>query len=191
MGSSQDTKAETHDRIVRIASRRFRERGLDGIGVAEVMKEAGLTVGGFYKHFDSRDELVAEAVSAAFGRWQLQVEQGEAEGRPFTLTKLVDSYLSERHRDDPGAGCAIGALSGEIARSSQKTRAATTVEIQRALELIAGLVAGRTTKARRAQAIVAYSALVGAISLSRVVADEELSKEILSTVRKALVEKSG
>ncbi len=153
MGSSQDTKAETHDRIVRIASKRFRERGIDGIGVAEVMKEAGLTVGGFYKHFDSRDELVAEAVGAAFGMWQSRVDQGEAEGRPFTLTKLVDSYLSEQHRDDPGAGCAIGALGGEIARSSKKTRTATTVEIQRAFELLAGLVAGRTNKARRAEAI--------------------------------------
>lgn len=191
MGTSQDGKAETHDRIVRIASKRFRERGLDGIGVAEVMKEAGLTVGGFYKHFDSRDDLVAEAVSAAFGYWQSRVAQGEAEGRPFTLPKLVDSYLSERHRDDPGAGCAIGALGGEIARSSKKTRAATTAEIERAIELLAGLVAGRTTKARRAEAILAYSALVGAISLARVVSDAELSDEILATVRKALAEKSA
>jgi TetR/AcrR family transcriptional repressor of nem operon len=191
MGSSRDSKAETHDRIVRIASKRFRERGIDGIGVAEVMKEAGLTVGGFYKHFDSRDDLVAEAVSAAFGAWQLRAQQGEAEGRPITLSQLVDPYLSEQHRDDPGAGCAIGALNGEIARSSKKTRAATTEEIQSAVELIAGLVAGRTAKSRRAEAIVAYSALVGAIGLARVVSDEALSKEILTTVRKALIEKSG
>jgi len=185
MGQSRDTKSATHDRIVSIASQRFRERGIDGIGVAEVMKEAGLTVGGFYKHFDSRDDLVAEAVAAAFGSWQAQADQAEAEGRAFTLAKLVDSYLSERHRDSPGAGCAIGALGGEIARSSEKTRELTTAEIQRAIEFLGERVAGRTTKARRAEAIVLYSALVGAISLARIVSDEELSKEILSTVRKA------
>ena len=73
MGHSQADKAQTHERIVAIASRRFRERGLEGIGVADVMKEAGLTVGGFYKHFDSREALVVEALAASFGTWQGQI----------------------------------------------------------------------------------------------------------------------
>src|ERR1700692_4575266 len=99
MGYSRSDKAETHTRIVSLAARRFRELGLEGIGVADVMKEAGVTVGGFYKHFDSRDELVVEALAAAFqdlDRW---------EEHPDTLTKLLATYLSEEHRDAPGTGC--------------------------------------------------------------------------------------
>jgi TetR/AcrR family transcriptional repressor of nem operon len=98
MGYSKSDKAETHTRIVRVAAKRFRERGLDGIGVADVMKEAGVTVGGFYKHFDSRDELVVEALATAFqdlDRWEEHTD---------TLTKALGNYLSEEHRDAPGEG---------------------------------------------------------------------------------------
>ncbi len=88
MGYSRAQKEETHKRIVAIAAKRFREQGLAGFGIAELMKEAGLTVGGFYKHFDSRNELVAEAVSDAFGVWQRQKEAAESGGRPLWLSFL-------------------------------------------------------------------------------------------------------
>ena len=96
MGYSKSDKAETHTRIVKVAAKRFRELGLEGIGVADVMKEAGVTVGGFYKHFDSRDELVVEALATAFhdlDRWEEHTD---------TLTKALEGYLSEGHRDAPG-----------------------------------------------------------------------------------------
>src|SRR5277367_4179688 len=115
MRHSKDEKAKTHKRIVAIASKRFREEGLAGIGIADLMKEAGLTVGGFYKHFDSRDDLVAEAVGDAFGVWQRQKEAAESEGQPLTFAKLVDDYVSDVHRKNPGAGCVFSALAPELA----------------------------------------------------------------------------
>jgi len=91
-GYSKTQKEKTHKRIVAIASRRFREKGLAGFGIAEAMNEAGLTVGSFYTHFDSRDELLAEAVSDAFGVSQRQREAVESGGGQLSFTKLIDNY---------------------------------------------------------------------------------------------------
>src|SRR4051794_21647275 len=120
MGRSRVEKAATHARIVEITARRFRETGLDGIGVADLMKEAGLTVGGFYKHFASRDELVVEALLAAFK------DIDALESRTTSYAQLIGDYLSEAHRDAPGTGCAIGALLGDLARGSTAAKAAYT-----------------------------------------------------------------
>src|SRR6478672_6158944 len=98
MRHSRTEKAKTHERIVTVASKKFREEGLAGIGIADLMKEAGLTVGGFYKHFKSRDELVAEAVGSALGTWQRQVAAAASGGPPVTYGSLVSEYLSEIHR---------------------------------------------------------------------------------------------
>src|ERR1700726_254576 len=116
MGYSKNDKAETHTRIVNVAARRFRELGLDGIGVADVMKQAGVTAGGFYKHFKSRDELVVEALGKAFedlDAWEKFAE---------TLPHLLEKYLTESHRDNPGAGCAMGALLGDMSRASKSAK---------------------------------------------------------------------
>src|ERR1700752_412029 len=122
MRHSKAEKAKTHRRIVTIASKRFREKGLAGIGIADLMQEAGLTVGGFYKHFKSRDDLVAEAVGAALGSWKRRADAAASGGPPLTYEELVDDYLSEAHRDDLGTGCPVGALAGDIARSGKRTR---------------------------------------------------------------------
>ena len=182
MGYSKAQKGRTHKRIVAIASKRFREKGLARFGIAELMKEAGLTVGGFYKHFDSRDHLVAEAVSSAFGTWQRQLDAAESGGPPLSYEKLIDEYLHEAHRDNPGTGCAISALAGEIARSDKRTRALASEEIRNNLKLIAGLLPCKDKRVARSNAIITYSALVGAMSLARAVSDEALSREILKTV---------
>ena len=116
MGYSKAQKTRTHKRIVSIASKRFREKGLAGFGIAELMEEAGLTVGGFYKHFGSRDDLVAEAVNSAFGGWQRRLDAAKSGARSVSLAKLIDEYLNEMHRDNPGSGCAFSALAPEIAR---------------------------------------------------------------------------
>ena len=182
MGYSKAQKKNTHKRIVAIASRRFREKGLAGFGIAELMKEAGLTVGGFYKHFDSRNELVAEAVSAGFGGWQRQKEAAESGGQPLSFAKLIDDYLRDAHRRSPGAGCAFSALAPEIARSDKRTRALTSEQVRKDLELLVALLPGKDKRAARSRAILTFSALVGAMSLARAVSDEVLSHEILTTV---------
>src|SRR5438309_10414882 len=126
MGHSKAQKTRTHKRIVSIASKRFREKGLAGFGIAELMKEAGLTVGGFYKHFDSRDDLVAEAVSSAFGGWKPRVDVAKAGGASVSIAKLIAEYLNAAHRDDPGKGCAFSALAPEIASSEKRTGGITS-----------------------------------------------------------------
>src|SRR6266849_5094835 len=182
MGHSKAQKTRTHKRIVSIASKRFREKGLAGFGIAELMKEAGLTVGGFYKHFDSRDDLVAEAVSSAFGGWKRRVDVARAGGASVSIAKLIDDYLNAAHRDDPGTGCAFSALAPEIARSDKRTRAITSEQVRNDIQLIAALRPSRDKHTARSKAILTFSALVGAMSLARAVSDEALSREILETV---------
>jgi TetR/AcrR family transcriptional regulator, transcriptional repressor for nem operon len=186
MGHSRAEKAQTHKRIVAIAAKRFREKGLAGFGIAELMKEAGLTVGGFYKHFDSRDDLVAEAVSSAFGNWKRKVDAAASGGPAVTYEKLIGDYLKEAHRDNPGAGCAYSALAPEIARSDKETRAVTSEQVRNDIQLIAGLLPVEDKRTARSRAIVTFSALVGAMSLARAVSDEALSREILRTVEEHL-----
>src|SRR6201981_62406 len=134
MGHSKRDKQTTHERIVRVAARRFRERGLAGIGVADVMKEAGVTVGGFYKHFESRDELVVEALATAFK--DLDVWEEHTEGLP----QLLQNYLTEAHRDAPGTGCAMGALLGDMTRGSKSARALYTERVKRSLSFSSALL---------------------------------------------------
>ena len=172
MGYSKRNKAETHARIVSVAAKRFRELGLEGIGVADVMKEAGVTVGGFYKHFESRDELVIEALATAFqdlDRWEENTD---------TLAKLLENYLSEGHRDAPGTGCALGALLGDMSRTSRSAKAVYTARLKRSLASLTSLVPAGSSD-RRARAILMTSAMLGAINLSRAVSDPNLSREIL------------
>jgi TetR/AcrR family transcriptional repressor of nem operon len=186
MGHSKVEKAKTHRRIVEIASRRFREDGLAGVGIAELMKEAGLTVGGFYKHFDSRDDLVAEAVGSACGGLKRRVEAAASGGPAVSYAGLIDDYLNKAHRNNPGRGCAFGALAGDIARSDRRTRALASQQVRNYLQLIAGLLPGKGKRAARSKAILTFSALVGALALARAVSEEALSLEILKTVAEAL-----
>src|SRR5258705_10194003 len=182
MGHSRADKNKTHKRIVKIATRKFREEGLAKVGIAELMKEAGLTVGGFYKHFNSRDDLVAEAVSSALGTWKRQKDAAASGGAPVSYEKLIDEYLNEAHRDSPGTGCAFSALAPEIARSDKRTRALTSEQVRNDIQLIAALLPGKDRRNARSRAILTFSALVGAMSLARAVSDEALSREILKTV---------
>jgi TetR/AcrR family transcriptional repressor of nem operon len=186
MGYSRAEKAKTHKRIVSTASKKFREEGLAGVGIAELMKEAGLTVGGFYKHFDSRDDLVAEAVSSAFGGWQRRVDAAKSGGPPVSFAKLIDEYLNEAHRDNPGTGCAFSALAPELARSDKRTRALTSEQVRNDIQLIAGLVPAKDKRTARSRGILVFSALVGAMSLARAVTNDALSREILTTVAELL-----
>src|SRR5580698_10639747 len=181
MGYSKSDKAETHTRIVRVAAKRFRERGLEGIGVADVMKEAGVTVGGFYKHFGSRDELVVEALATAFKDLDVWEEHTE------NMAQLVQNYLTEAHRDALGTGCAMGALLGDITRGSKSARAIYTERVKRSLAFSIALLPASPRSDKRGRALLILSALLGAINLSRAVSDPDLSREILHGVREELL----
>jgi len=189
MGHSQAAKTETHAKIVKMAAKKLRERGIDGIGVAELMDGAGLTVGGFYKHFESREALVAEALHSIESVWKDEIESARKDGVSDAklYRELIERYLSEQHRDHPGKGCLFAALSADVARSAKPVREAATERFERGLSLLGGLYGD--DKEARAHAIFAFSAMVGAVSLSRMVNDEELSKELLSTVAEMLKKK--
>lgn len=179
MRQSREEKARTHDRIVEIASARIREQGVDAPGVAEIMQAAGLTHGGFYKHFDSRDELITEAADRAFASSERAVEE-LLDGAADPLAVFVDWYVSAEHRDDPAAGCPVVALGGDVGRGAHAVRDAYRGQVERYLATLERLLGDR------AQATVALSALVGSLTLARAVGDEPLSDEILRDVRAAL-----
>ena len=181
MGYSKSDKAETHTRIVKVAAKRFRELGLEGIGVADVMKEAGVTVGGFYKHFGSRDELVVEALAAAFKDLDVWEE------RTADMAHLLQNYLTEAHRDAPGTGCAMGALVGDMTRGSKSARALYTARVKRSLAFFSALLPSNRRSDKRRRGLLILSALLGAINLSRAVSDPNLSREILHGVREELI----
>ena len=165
--------AAKHERIVKEASRLFQERGFENVSVGEVMKTAGLTHGAFYAHFASKEELQAAAI--AYGQ---KVSLGRVQRSKDKKSKgsYADRYLSRWHRDNPGDGCTMAALSQEVARSPELKAA-----FERGLEDILSAKGGN-----RKQAIFQTAAMIGAIVLARAVQDPEFSDEILSSVRQKL-----
>jgi TetR/AcrR family transcriptional repressor of nem operon len=181
MGSSQADKAASHDRIVKAAAARIRRDGIDGMAVADLMREAGLTHGGFYRHFASRDDLVAEAVEAAMAHGSRRAEAAR-QGGPEALATAIDAYLSPLHRDKPETGCAVAALPTDVARGIPRARAAYTAQVRRYLDLFADLTPAGDADDR----YLILAALVGAIALARAVDDPGLSDEILDRVARTL-----
>jgi TetR/AcrR family transcriptional regulator, transcriptional repressor for nem operon len=188
MRYSREHKLETHARIVKKASVRLREKGAHGIGVADLMKDAGLTHGGFYAHFDSREALVIEAFADAMDRsterWRKIAEQTPPEKR---LATIVESYLTTIHRDDPGHGCAIPTLGADIARESPKTRKAFAAKLEQMIEMLTAQIPEIPRKAARKQAMVAIATMMGTLVLARVAGSGEFSEEILDAGRDAVL----
>ena len=178
--SRSASKLETHKRIVKVAAKGFRERGLAGISVADVMTESGGTVGGFYKHFESRDALVIEALSQAL------TDYDPARGGEASLSEFLAAYLSPEHRDSPGNGCATAALLGDLGRASEGVRDVVTDRFEVGLEAIQEHVIGERASDRRANALLLMSSMMGAVALSRAMSDPALSTEILRTTKKKL-----
>ena len=188
MRYSREHKLETHARIVKRASVRLREKGAHGIGVADLMKDAGLTHGGFYAHFDSREALVIEAFAHAMDRsterWR---KIGEATPPENRLAMIVDSYLTPVHRDDPGHGCAIPTLGAEIARESPKTRRAFAAKLEQMIDMMADQIPDVSRKAARKQAMSAIATMMGTLVMARVAGTGEFSEEILAAGREAVL----
>ena len=188
MRYSREHKLETHERIVKRASVRLREKGAHGIGVADLMKDAGLTHGGFYAHFDSREALVIEAFAHAMDRGTERWRKiGEATPPEKRLETIVDSYLTPLHRDDPGHGCAIPTLGAEIARESPKTRKAFAAKLDQMIEMMADQIPDVPRKAARKQAMAAIATMMGTLVMARVAGTGEFSDEILGAGREAVL----
>ena len=190
MGHSRADKAQSHDRIVQTAADRFRELGVDGISVADLMQCAGLTHGGFYRHFGSRDDLVAEAVGRALADGGA-VTDAVVAGPRSTIATLVDAYLSLAHRDNLATGCAVTALANDVARSNERTRTAYTAQVGRYVKLIARLIEHVPQKKRKSAAQAALATLVGAVAIARAVNDDKTSREILKSAADALKAQLG
>src|SRR5215467_8937903 len=170
---AEETAAK-HERIVKEASRLFRERGFENVSVGEVMKAAGLTHGAFYAHFASKEELQAAAV--AYGQ-KISLERVRRNKVMGNKGSYADRYLSPRHRDNPGDGCTMAALGQEVARSAPELKAA----FEQGLEEILSVEAGD-----RKNAIFRAAAMIGGVVLARAVQDPRLSDEILASVRQKL-----
>lgn len=177
MRVTREKAIENRERILASAARLFREKGFDGVGVDAIMEDAGLTHGGFYRHFRSKEDLAAEAVASGFA-----VNAAEQKACA-TFAELVATYLSPAHRDDPGGGCALAALGSDIARQGPKVRRCMTDHVRQSVERLAGR---RASAGRRQQALASLSGLVGALVLARAVDDPALSDEILAAARAVL-----
>src|SRR5476649_498006 len=177
---SREQVAEHRIRILAAAARLFRQRGFDDVTVAEVMKDAGLTHGAFYGHFPSKEALIAEAVGQALPPAPDQAKPRRA------AAEFADGYLSVKHRDNRANSCLFSSLGTEAARGSADLRHRMTEAVRRRIDHLGAEAEGDTADEKRRAAIVAWSAMVGAIMLARLVDDEKLSKEILSETRASL-----
>lgn len=182
MRYGKDHKQETHKRVVEAAARRFRKDGIESTGVVDLMADVGLTHGGFYAHFSSKETLVKEALAAASvaSRKLLhrQIDEARAEGRD-PLEVIVRTYLTAAHRDRPDRGCTVAALGAEIARHPRKTRDAFTENLQKTFEIIASTLPDSVTANRTEKAGAIFSTMIGAMQLSRAVSDSAMSQTLI------------
>ncbi len=181
--ATQARKEVTHERIVEVASRAIRRSGYDGTGVADIMKEAGLTHGGFYAHFASREALLAEAADRARAEalgWTAQVFEAAPEGRG--LQALMQAYLSDEHLNGVERGCAVSALGSEMHRQAPEVRHVATRHIRQLIDIVAGEIAKGSAeggdRGAHDEAMVRISAMVGTVVLARAVDDPALAKSL-------------
>jgi TetR/AcrR family transcriptional repressor of nem operon len=183
MRVSKQAAAENRRRILTAAARLFREHGIDGAGVDAITEAAGLTHGAFYSQFESKEAVVAEALRLIFDESrELWVRDSSGKDRTDALEKIIDRYLSRRHRDSLGAGCVVAALGSDIARQPKAIRDVFTKKLEEGLEILAPLLGAKSAARRSDDAIRLFSTLVGALILARAVDDEALSRRILQTV---------
>jgi TetR/AcrR family transcriptional regulator, transcriptional repressor for nem operon len=188
MRKSKQEAAATRQRIVKAAAAAFRKNGIAGTGLSDLMAAAGLTHGGFYRHFDSKDQIVAEACTAAVDSLVEQLAAAASGKSPQRgLKTIVEKYLSAAHRDEPASGCPLAALGSEMARGDERTRAAATQALLKLVGVIASQFANTRPDVARRRALVAAATMIGALTMSRIVTDSELSASILREAEKQLV----
>ncbi|HZV63604.1 MAG TPA: TetR/AcrR family transcriptional regulator [Telluria sp.] len=186
MKVSREQAAQNRERVVQTAATLFRERGYSGIGVADLMKGAGLTHGGFYGNFGSKEALMAEAVTYALDKALLKWDKLVRTQPDDPLEAITAAYLSTAHRDHPGQGCVMAALAPDVARLAPAVRSAMTDGVRQQLDKLAALMPPESADDKRQAALVTYASMVGALVLARAVNDEALSEELLGAVHAAL-----
>ncbi|WP_373376665.1 TetR/AcrR family transcriptional regulator [Cupriavidus nantongensis] len=194
--ASREQTDKNREAIEQASSRLFRERGLNGVSVAEVMADAGLTHGGFYGHFASKDALAAQACKRAFeestARWQRRLDRAGGDHKAM-LANLVEPYLTAAHCANPGVGCAAAALAVDVARepAGKPVRQAYAEGLRTMIDDMAQTVASADPKQRHDQALVRMALLVGALTLARATEGDPLSDEMLNAVRTHLLGNTG
>ena len=185
MGHSQADKARSHQRILEAAASQLKQNGLDGVSIADLMKSAKLTHGGFYGHFKSREDLVAQAIDKALRDGEAEAIRVGSINGPRTLKSFLTSYLNRAHRDNRRTGCAIAALAGDVARTDdRRTREIMSKHLVTAFENIDKCAGDGNADDL---GITIMCAVVGAITLSRIMTDANESDRILAAVRKTLL----
>jgi len=182
---TKEQKLRTRKRIVEVASRGLLRTGANGMSVVNLMKLAGLTHGGFYLHFESRDDLVIEAFALAMdrtvSRWKKLKEK-----EPVGIEGIIEWYLSESHRDGPAQGCALPSLGADIARWRPRAREVFSAKLEEMIDALAHGLSQESEKDRRRVAIGALATMLGSVVLARATADETLSDDILEAGRCAV-----
>jgi TetR/AcrR family transcriptional repressor of nem operon len=181
MRKSKEEAALTRKRIVTAAAEEFRKNGIVATGLNDLMNAAGLTHGGFYKHFESKDQLVTEACAEAVETMIESVANGAAGGTP-----VAETYLSTSHRDNPAAGCPLSAIGSELGRCDERTRTVATAGFLKLVAIMARQFGKAKPADARRKALAAVSTMIGAMTMSRMVTDPELSAEILREAKASL-----
>ncbi|HYF38037.1 MAG TPA: TetR/AcrR family transcriptional regulator [Gemmatimonadales bacterium] len=177
--SASSRKEATHERIVEVAARAIRRSGYNGTGVADIMKEAGLTHGGFYAHFDSREGMLAEAADRAGADTMAFLARVAADAPPErALESMLRAYLSKEHVESADSGCAVAALGSEMPRQAPKVRRAATRRIKEMIDLVARQSPDWGKPSAHERALVTLSTMVGALVLARAVDDPKLSGDL-------------
>ncbi len=179
MRVSRIQAAENRQTVINVASRLFRERGFDGIGLKDLMEGAGLTQGAFYKQFASKEDLAAQASKRALESAALRWSAATAAKPEDPLGAVIAFYLSTDHREEKMDGCPVVALGSDAARQGRDVKASFETGVKAYLELLSGLIAGTDGEEINGKAMVILSTMVGAMTLSRIVNDPDLAKAFL------------
>jgi TetR/AcrR family transcriptional repressor of nem operon len=188
MRYSPEHKAENHEKILSMATRSFREHGGDSSGIGTVMKKVGLTKGGFYRHFESKDDLFVEVIARAFdemGRGMLEVATSAPEGQ--ALRAIIEHYLSARHANSPGTGCVISALGPELARKPLSVRKRVEASLEAYRERLLPFVPGQTREEKLAKVQLLFSSMAGVLTMVRVTSSPQRREQMLTEARKFFV----
>ena len=184
MRYSPEHKAQNHENIVSEAARSFREHGGDSSGIGTVMKKVGLTKGGFYRHFKSKDDLFVEAVARAFdemGRSMMEVAKSAPEGQ--ALRSMIEYYLSTRHANSLGTGCVLSALAPEFARKSVGVRRRIEASLEAYRERLVPFIPGQTREDKLAKIRLLFSSMTGVLMMARVTTSSERREQLLTDAR--------
>jgi TetR/AcrR family transcriptional repressor of nem operon len=188
MRYSPEHKAENHEKILSVAARSFREHGGDSSGIGTVMKKVGLTKGGFYRHFESKDDLFVETVARAFdqmGTSMVEAAKSAPEGQ--ALRAIIEHYLSARHADSPGTGCVVAALGPEFARKPLSVRKRIETSLETYRERLLPFVPGQTREEKLAKFGVLFASMAGVLTMARVTSDTRRREWMLKEARSFFV----